>query len=229
VAVSLVQRILDAKLADQPTAVVVVVADLLAVVLALCFYFALTRSRRDLVTCPRPALMVCLFVCNIYFLAREASQAYHMHKLGLALLYWGDWWNTIDVLGVGGVFAVLGMISTGDRKTDAFRAVAACCSVTIWLKLLGTIKASAREFDATTPATMTNTRVDVCVPMPPSHGHIFVWLPPPTPTCPGAEHQASNVRVRFDNDHQRPEGVPVRHGGSGRNVRIYVPYPARRG
>jgi hypothetical protein len=153
VSVSLIQRILDAKLADQPAAAVVVVLDLLAVVTALACFFALTRSRRELVAGPSAGLLCGLAACNTYFACREVSQAFHMHRRGLGVLYWGDWWNSVDVACVVGIFAVLAMAaplggSEGGqplRLTDGFRALAACCSVVIWLKLLGTIKVSRAE------------------------------------------------------------------------------------
>jgi len=142
VSVGLVQRILDAKLADQPVAVLVVLIDLVAVFLVLILFFILTKSRDSIVAGPNPFFLIGLGVCNFYFFAREAYQFSNMYDLGLQGLYWEDLWNLIDVAGVLLMFAALGMFTLGDELylTDGFRVVAAGNTICIWLKLLGTVK-----------------------------------------------------------------------------------------
>ena len=106
--ISLLQRVLDAKFADSPAAVITVFVDLAAVFISLFCYQSLTASRAALVaSSPDRGLLVGLLLTNVYFAAREIYQMFHMHKLGLGWEYWSDTWNMVDLLGMVTIFVLV--------------------------------------------------------------------------------------------------------------------------
>lgn len=136
VSIKLVQLVLDAKLADRPLALIIVILDILSVLVALWGYMRVITFTND----PFISVFVLIFT-NVYFATREGFQLYNMYVRGLAWEFFRDGWNMVDILGFTCSFAVAGMaLSSLTRETNTFRFVAALGSFGVWLKMLATVK-----------------------------------------------------------------------------------------
>jgi len=143
VTAELVAKVLDSKLADRPTAIAVVVMDLMATFLLLIFYIDAVSKRSALRVGPSAAKLAVVSVVNGYFLMREAFQIYTMQQLGLSWEYWSDFWNINDLAGSVMVFVVVGLAASSDEATrlsGTFRGLSALASIFLWLKFLSGIK-----------------------------------------------------------------------------------------
>jgi hypothetical protein len=135
VSISLVQRVLDSKLADRPVALMVVLLDIVSVFAALVSFVVVVTANQAY------GAIVVLFLLNVYFAWREKDQIYNMYEHGLMSQYYCDAWNIVDIIGFTCSFAVAGMaLSPAIRGESTFRCVAALGSFAVWLKLLATVK-----------------------------------------------------------------------------------------
>jgi hypothetical protein len=136
-------QVLDAKLADCPAAIALVLLDLILVTAHLVVYLQAVGNLEALTEHDPPrGVLASLGLITIYFALREGFQLRTMTKLGLGRVYWNDTWNMIDCIGVVFTFIVIGFASQDEatRTSPGFRIFAAVGSIPMWLKFLGAIR-----------------------------------------------------------------------------------------
>ena len=132
------------------------------VVLLACFsaftYHAKYTSFKDFDTSKLVVLVVTV-ILTLYTIIREGIQLFAMRKIHLALNYFKDPWNYVDVLSSFGTLAlVIYFLAKGNGSS--YNQFAAIVALLMWIRALGVMKAISQQ-TATFVAMLTTIVYDL--------------------------------------------------------------------